>query len=226
MIAFGNLTRNDVKIVEFASYGAMWKGMVNNDVDAAFASTISAQNKEVETSPRGLVWPPLARADSAGWDRVKKVAPYFTQHTATCGSGISGSAPIEMGVYPYPIFMAYASQPADLIYAITKAMIKDYDAYKDGAPGAGGLALDKQTMQWVIPLHPGAVKAIKEAGKWTAADETHNQGLLKRQQVLADAWAAFTKASPPEDPAQFRPAWMKARGEALTKAGLSVGFSE
>jgi TRAP transporter TAXI family solute receptor len=226
MIAFGNLKRDDVKIVEFASYGAMWKGMVNNDVDAAFASTISAQTKEVETSPRGLVWPPLPASDSAGWDRVKTVAPYFTPHKATCGSGMSASAPIEMGVYPYPIFMAYGSQPADLIHGITKAMIKGYDAYKDGAPGAAGLALDKQTMQWVIPLHPGAVRAIKEAGRWTAEDEKHNQGLLKRQQVLADAWAAFNKASPPDDAGQFRSSWMKVRAEALTKAGLPVGFGE
>src|SRR5438132_1314294 len=53
-LAFGGVTKNDVKIVEFASFGAMWKGMINNDVDAAFASTITAQTKEVETSPRGL----------------------------------------------------------------------------------------------------------------------------------------------------------------------------
>jgi TRAP transporter TAXI family solute receptor len=226
VIAFANLTRNDIKIVEFASYGAMWKGVLNNDVDAAFASTISAQNKEVETSPRGLVWPPLPSKDTAGWERLKKVAPYFTPYTATCGSGISAAAPIEMGTYPYPIFTSYASQADDVIYGIVKAMIKDFDAYKDGAPGATGLALDRQTLQWVVPIHPAAVKAIKEAGKWTDQDEAHNQGLLKRQQVLADAWAAFLKSNPPDDAAQFRPVWMKARGEALSKAGLPVGFSE
>ena len=226
MIAFGGLTKSDVKIVEFASYGAMWKGVVNNDVDAAFASTISAQNKEVETSPRGLVWPPLPRNDAAGWERLKKVAPYFTPYTATCGSGISASAPIEMGTYPYPIFTAYASQPDELVYGITKAMIKDYEAYKDGAPGATGLALDKQTLQWVVPIHPAAVKAIREAGKWTDADEKHNQGLLRRQQVLADAWAAYLKTNPPDDAAQFRAGWMKARGDALATAGLPVGFGE
>ena len=37
ILAFGDLKQSDVKVVEFASYGAMWKGMVNNDVDAAFA---------------------------------------------------------------------------------------------------------------------------------------------------------------------------------------------
>src|ERR1051325_8282308 len=32
VLAVGGLTQSDVKIVEFASYGAMWKGLVNNDV--------------------------------------------------------------------------------------------------------------------------------------------------------------------------------------------------
>ena len=48
VLAFGGLTRNDVKLVEFSSYGAMWKGIVNNEVDAAIASTISGQAKEAE----------------------------------------------------------------------------------------------------------------------------------------------------------------------------------
>ena len=42
--------------------------------------------------------------------------------------------------------MAYASQPADLVYAITKAMIAGYDAYKDGAPGAAGLEVKRQNL--------------------------------------------------------------------------------
>jgi TRAP transporter TAXI family solute receptor len=41
MLAFGGLKKEDVKIVEFASYGAMWKGLINNDIDAAFGSTVT-----------------------------------------------------------------------------------------------------------------------------------------------------------------------------------------
>jgi TRAP transporter TAXI family solute receptor len=123
-IAFGGLTKSDVKIVEFASFGAMWKGMINNDVDAAFASTITAQTKEVETSPRGLVWPTWSHSDKAAWERVKKIAPFINPHVATCGSaGLSPQSPKEMGGFPYPIFVAYASLPADLAQAIARAMI-------------------------------------------------------------------------------------------------------
>lgn len=226
VLAYGGLTRSDVTIVEFAGYGAMWKGMVNNDVDAAFASTISAQAKEVETSPRGLVWPPLPPGDKAAWERVQHVGPYFTPITATCGAGISATNPVQLGAYPYPIFTAYDSQSAELVYGLTKAMITGFDAYKDGAPGAAGLALKEQKLQWVLPIHPAATKAMKEAGSWGDADEAHNQGLVKRQAVLGAAWAAFLKTSPAEDRDAFRSAWMAARRAALKQGGLPVGIDE
>ena len=54
VLAFAELNKKDVKIVEFASYGAMWKGLINNDMDAAFGTTITGPAKEAETSPRGL----------------------------------------------------------------------------------------------------------------------------------------------------------------------------
>jgi TRAP transporter TAXI family solute receptor len=223
-LAFGGLTRNDVKIVEFASYGAMWKGILNNDVDAAFATTISGPAKEVETSPRGIVWPPLPKSDTAGWARLKKIASYVFPQLATCGAGISPEKPVELGNFPYPIYVAYASQPQDEIYSITRAMIDGYDAYKDGAPGAGGLGASRQTKNWVVPVHPGAVKALKEAGQWTAEQETHNNALYKRQEVLASAWADYNKGSPPSDEKAFLEGWMKARGAALAKANMPNGF--
>ena len=226
VLAFAGLTQNDVKVVEFASYGAMWKGLINNDVDAAFGTTITGPAKEVETSPRGLVWPPLPKSDTAGWDRLKKVGSYFFPQAATCGAGISPDKPIELGNYPYPIYVAYAAQPADQVYAITKAMIDGYDAYKDSAPGAGGLAANRQTKNWVIPVHLGAVKALKEAGQWTAEQEAYNNGLYKRQEVLASSWAEYTKGSPPSDEKAFLDGWMKARAAALAKASMPNGFEQ
>ncbi|QIG91381.1 TAXI family TRAP transporter solute-binding subunit [Bradyrhizobium sp. 6(2017)] len=224
MLAFGGLTQSDVKVVEFASYGAMWKGLINNDTDAAFGTTITGPSKEAETSPRGLMWPPLPASDKEGWARVKKVGSFFFPQTATCGAGISPDKPIQLGNYPYPIFVAYAAQPADQIYAITKAMIVNYDAYKDSAPGAGGLSADRQTKNWVVPVHPGAVKALKEAGYWSDEQDAHNNALYKRQEVLGAAWTDYGKSNPPSDEKAFLDGWMKARATALTKANMPNGF--
>ncbi len=131
VLAFAGLTRKDVKIVEFSSYGAMWKGIVNNEIDAAFATTITAPAREAETSPRGLVWPPLPHDNAAGWERMQKIGPFFYKHTATCGAGISKDKPVELGNYPYPIFTVYGTQAEEQVYALTKAMIAGYDSYKD-----------------------------------------------------------------------------------------------
>jgi TRAP transporter TAXI family solute receptor len=224
VLAFAGLGKGDVKLVEFSSYGAMWKGMLNNEVDAAIASTISGQAKEVEASPRGLLYPPTPAADKAGWQRMREIGPYYAPHKATCGVGVSAQSPVELPNYPYPIFMAYASQPADVVYGITKSMIANYGAYKDAAPGAAGLELARQNLAWVIPYHEGAVRAFKEAGAWKPEHEAHNQKLLKRQQVLADAWSAFLKTNPPSEGEAFRKAWMTVRNSTLQKAGFDTIF--
>ena len=224
ILAFGNLTRNDVKLVEFSSYGAMWKGILNNEVDAAIASTISGQAKEAEASPRGLVYPPTPHADKAGWARLHKFGPYYAPHTATCGVGITKDTPVELPNYPYPIFVAYASTPAEVVHGIVKSMIVDYALYKDGAPGADGFELSRQNFAWVLPLHDGTVKAIKEAGAWNAGIEAHQQMMVKRQGTLLAAWAAYLRTNPSEDAEAFRKGWMSARADALKKADLDVIF--
>jgi TRAP transporter TAXI family solute receptor len=224
VLAFGNLTRNDVKLVEFSSYGAMWKGMLNNEADAAIASNISGQVKEVETSPRGIVYPPTPAADKEGWARLHKLGPYFLPHKSTCGAGVPQGGSVELPSYAYPIFMSYAEQPADLVYAMTKSMVVNYNAYKDAAPGASGLEVKRQNLSWVVPYHEGAVKALKEAEAWTAEAEAHNQKLLKRQATLGSAWAAYLKTNPSEDKDAFTKGWMAARKAALTAVGMDAIF--
>lgn len=225
ILAFGNLTAKDVRLVEFSSFGAMWKGMINNEIDAAIASTITVQVRELETSPRGVVMPQTPASDKAGWERLQKLGPYFYPHKTTCGAGgLSPSHPLELPAYPYPIFMAYASENVDLVHSMTKAMIVDYEQYRDGAPGADGLEIKRQILTWVLPYHEGAVKALKEAGAWTAEAQKHNEMLIKRQDTLGQAWAAFNKTDLPADKDAFVKAWMAARKTALEKVGLPPIF--
>jgi TRAP transporter TAXI family solute receptor len=225
VLAFANLTAKDVKIVEFAGNNAMWKGIINNDTDAVFGSTISGPAKELQTSPRGITWPTMSFADKAGWERMRKVGPYFTEHDATCGAGeFAKDKPIQMGTYPYPIYSVYGSQSEDEVYTLTKAMIDGYDGYKDNAPGASGLAVKSQAKNWAVPTHKGAVKALKEVGAWSDDQDKHNNALLKRQEVLITAWNDYIKGSPASDPAKLTEEWMAVRKAALAKAGMVDTF--
>ncbi|MFM8533712.1 MAG: TAXI family TRAP transporter solute-binding subunit, partial [Acidimicrobiia bacterium] len=185
----------------------------------------TGQVRELETSPRGVVMPPTPASDTAGWARLHKTGPYFYPHKATCGAGgLSPSNPIELPAYPYPIFMTYSSQSPELVYSMTKSMIVDYSQYKDAAPGADGLEVKRQILKWVLPYHEGAVKALKEAGVWTADAQKHNDMLIKRQDTIGAAWAEFTKGTPPGEKEAFAKAWMEARKTALKKAGLEPVF--
>ena len=109
----------------------------------------------------------------------EKVGSFFFPHVATCGAGITTDKPIELGNYPYPIFVSYGSLPADEVYAITKAMIADYDAYKDSAPGAAGLAAERQTKNWVVPFHPGAVEGAEGSRAMERRAGSPQQGLAQ-----------------------------------------------
>lgn len=78
----------------------------------------------------------------------------------------------------------------------------------------------------MVPVHPGAVKALKEAGQWSDAQDAHNTKLIKRQEVLAAAWTDYGKSNPPSDDKAFLDGWMKARAASLAKAGMPNGFEE
>ena len=219
MLAFANLTWNDVQKVEFGGFGAAMDGIVNNQVDAAFTSSISGKAYQVAKSPRGLVYPVISHSDKAGWARMNAVAPFFFPFMGTEGAELSKDKPAESATYPYPILMSYASQDANLVYNMTKAMVETYDMYKGAAPGNAGWAVDRQNFAWVIPFHDGAIRFWKEMGQWKPEHQAHNDKLLQRQKVLAAAWAEVKKGSHADDKA-FVTVWQKRRAEALTQAGF------
>ena len=221
ILAFGGLTWDDVTKVEFPGYGASWKGMVNGQVDAAFASTVSGPTRKLEASPRGIFWPTMPHGDQAAWERLTKVAPYFIKHTATIGSGnISKETPLEGAGYPYPILITMADQDADLVYSLTKAIHTEYPNFKDAMPALTGWALERQAFTWAVPYHASAVAYWKEIGAWTDAMESHNNALIKRQDVLAAAWATMADKNIEDDEA-FKQEWLKVRQAALKKANMA-----
>jgi uncharacterized protein len=218
-LAFGGLTWDDVKKVEFSGYIATYNGMINGDVDAVFGNTALGKAREVDLSPRGAYFPPLPHSDEAGWTRMRKIAPFFYKMFATEGVGLSKSNPLEAGNYLQPNIIVSADQSDDFVYNFVKGMILQFDNYKNGAPGADGFALDRVVTEWVVPFHPGAIKALKEFGKWNEAAQKHNDGLIRRQDVLAKAWAKMESQKSLPD-ADFKVAWQKTRAETLRSAGL------
>lgn len=219
ILAFGGLTWDDVKKVEFPGFGQSWDGIKGNQVDAAFAQTSSGKAFELASSSRGLFWPPLPHNDKDGWKRLKSKAPFFEPNMGTEGAAVSKEKPHEGASYPYPILIAYADQADDVAYAMTKAMVELFPKYKDASPGINGWALEKQNFKWAVPYHPGAIRYFKEIGKWSQDAQKHNDELIGRQTILADAWKEL-KGRNITDDAEHLKAWMALRAQKLEAAGL------
>ena len=217
MLACGGLTWADVEKVEFPGYGAAWEGMVNDQVDAMFASTLSGPTKKLEASPRGIYWPPTPKGDSKCWAGIKKAAPYFVPKMITKGTGISDEKPYEGPAYPYPILMTLEKQDKNEVYSLTRALVEEYKNYSEAEPAAKGWAIGNQILDWVVPFHDGAVTYFKEAGVWTAAHQAHNDKLVERQKVLAGAWSKMDMKLEGD---AFAAKWLEARSAALEKAGF------
>jgi len=225
MLAFANLTWADVTRVEFGGFGAAMDGIVANQVDAAFASSIAGQAYKIAASPRGLQYPVFAHADKAGWERMRKVAPFFVPFMGTEGAGMSKESPVEGATYPYPTLIAYAGQDAGLVQNMTRAMIEFFPDYKDAAPGNNGWDLKRQIFDWVVPYHDGAIAALREIGAWKPEHQAHNDRLVQRQEILINAWSAHVAGAVADEKA-FYAAWLKRRAAALAGAGFDPVVTE
>ena len=219
-LAYGGLTWDDVERVDFGGYGASWTGLIEGQVDAAFASTNSGMAYEAASSPRGLVWPPVDPEDAEALERMQKIAPFFVPNTASVGAGIDDGPGYAGAGYAYPVLIATSETDADLAYNMTKAMVELYPAYEGKAPGIDGWALDQQDMTWVVPYHEGAIRYFEEAGVWSDEAQAHNDDLIARQEALVAAWEEL-KAEAPDD---WEAAWAEKRRQALADGGFDVVF--
>src|SRR5690606_3203995 len=224
LLAFGGLTWDDVVKVEFGGYGAGLKGIINDQCDAAFANSLAGLTYELEKSPRGLVYPPMPASDTEGWQRILALAPFFVPVRAADGAGLSKDDPIELPMIPYPILTTLVDRKAADVHAVMRAMDETYPLYKDAAPGNDGWALERQNLEWVVPYHDGAIQYFKEKGLWTEAHQSHNDGLIRRQQILAEAWAKVLARK--LEGKDHIAAWQEARASALRGAGMEVGIED
>jgi len=224
MLAFGGLTWNDVKKIEVPGWKQSIDAVINGQADVAWGSTISSAYAQLAASPRGIYFPPLSHKDAAGWKRAKAVAPWWAPSmvTAMIQGAKDSPLPHQGSNYPYPIFVAVPGTPDNLAYGLTKAVMENYESFKENGPGMDGYQLSAQNMAYIFPYHAAAIRYYKEKGTWTAAHDKHNANLLKRQDVLATAWKSMQSKSVAEE--QFAGEWLKVRAAALKTAGMPVVF--
>jgi TRAP transporter TAXI family solute receptor len=223
-LAFGGLTWDDVRKIEVPGWGQSIDAVINGQADATWGSTVSSKFSQLVSSPEGLFFPPLPHSDKEGWARALKVTPWWVPtKVEVVVPGYKFEVPYEGANVPYPIFVATHDTDDALAYGLTKAVMENYGDIKDSGPSMDGYQLSSQSLAFRFPYHPAAIRFYKEKGVWTAEHEAHNQDLLKRQDVLAEAWKSM-QAKNDRSGDDFTKEWMKVRGAALSKAGMEIVF--
>ncbi|MEQ9126403.1 MAG: ABC transporter substrate-binding protein, partial [Alphaproteobacteria bacterium] len=102
-LAYGGLTLDDIQPVWFGSYGAMKTAVIAGQLDAFGSVTTSANMREIEASPRGLVWPQFRPENKEGWKSVTDVVSFAEPAKETKGAGLSEENPAWLVGYRYPM---------------------------------------------------------------------------------------------------------------------------
>jgi len=193
-LAFAGLTRDDVEVRWFGSYGALKDALISNQIDAFSSVTASSLMREIEASPRGLTWPPFEASNKEGWEAMQDIISFVSPTREGIGAALSEDDPAELVGYRYPMITTYASASEDGIYNLVKAIDESFDLFKDATPGAEKWALEKSGVTPAdAPFHPGAIRYAKEKGVWTEEDQAWQDKRLARAKALQAAWASATE---------------------------------
>lgn len=222
LLAFGNLTWNDVQKVQVSGFGAMLKALVDGKIDVAMAAITVPPAYELQASPHGVGYIELPAADKAGWERLNKLLPALSPYKSKFGAGVSEEKSVECSSYPYPATVAYDFLDDDMAYFMTKAINESYpimakksDLMKRFWSMEECLNLYENSKGYIF--HPGSVRYLKEIGVWKAQWDQVQEKRLARQKALKDLWnktisEAQSKGIKDADFPQF---WTKKHNEML-----------
>ena len=219
-LAFAGLTWDDVVRVECPSYTTAIRMVMEGKIDASHINPTASLAYEMHAMPYGLRYIELPRDYAEGWKRVKAKNPAYGYFKATIGAGVSEEKPLDTVSYAYPICLAYDFLPEDTAYIVTKLL---HEAYPDYAKrhkslkAYWGQELCLALMDdYPVPMHRGAIRYLKEIGKWTPEREARNKALLQHQADLKKVWdAAMEEALTKKmKMSKFSEFWLKKRAEA------------
>lgn len=213
------ISYKDMNVIEFPSYGATMKALVEGKADCTGAAPATVTLKELEASPHGIHWLELPASDKELWAKIQKALPLAAPNLEDFGAGITKENPKQVMGYRYPMITVYGDAKDDEVYAVTKAIVENYDAYKDASPIMARWQVKKSgEFPMDAPFHNGTIKYLKEIGIWTPEHQKWQDGIVKRHAMLRQAWKDMMdkdSAAKGADAAKLRELWMPRRAEVL-----------
>lgn len=190
-IAMGGLTMDDIEPVWFGSYNAMKTALLADQLDAFGSVTTSANMREIEASPRGLMWPEFPPENKDGWKAVTDVVSFAAPMKVTRGAGLSEENPRWLVGYRYPMITVYQNAvTTDEVYNFIKAADESFPDYKGTTASSFNWELEKAARPpYDAPAHAGTIRYMKEKDLWRDEDQAWHDNRLARLNTLLEAWA-------------------------------------
>ncbi|CAD5258868.1 MULTISPECIES: TAXI family TRAP transporter solute-binding subunit [Halomonadaceae] len=203
-LAFGGLTRDDVDVVWYGSYGALKDAIIAGQLDAMGMVPTSSLAREIESSSRGMTWLEFPPEDTAGWEAARSLISFAEPIQQAVGAGISEEEPVWMLGYRYPMLTTYADTSEEEVYNLVKAIDESYGLFKDATSQASNWDVSKSIVPPAdAPWHEGAIRYAKEQGYWTEEAQQWQEARLSRFEQIQQAWSeareAFEQSGQPED---------------------------
>jgi len=179
IMAFSNLTWDDVTKVPVAGFGAAMQAILDGDIDATLGSIFSPKVKELASGPHGCRFLEMPATDKDGWKRVQVKLPAMFPATQAKVAGLDKA--VELFGISYSLY-AYPWVKEAVVYEVLKSIDKGYDIFKGAHPWLRQWKPGNMTKNCsAMPFHPGSVKYFKEAGIWDATLDTYQQTQLREE---------------------------------------------
>lgn len=214
ILAFVDLTWEDVEKIELSAYGAQTDALKQGQIDVVSMIPSAPGLYEIE-SMDGLKWLEMDADDEKGWEKLQVVAPWLVPGKVEEGAGITEEKPVDLIGYGYAV-VVYAEQDPEEVYALLKAMDDTYDKWKDSSSGLKGWHKEQIIAEPLgVPMHEGTIKFLEEEGLWTEEYQKKNDELIERATNLSELWEETLKNADEEgvDENDFPAYWSEKKAE-------------
>lgn len=214
ILAFAGLSWDDVKPVDITSYAGQGDALLQGQIDVAGINPTASTMFEAD-SKGGIRWLEMDPNDKEGWARVEKTASWLFPYTMDNGAGMKSATNVLGHGY---LIGGYASQDADTVYQLLKAMDENFNDYQKAIPNLALYSKDKVlTEPRGIPFHEGTIKFLKEKGLWSDEKQAKNDALAERYKKLKTAWDKVVDESKKEGISndKFPAYWLEKKAELI-----------
>jgi len=231
LLAYRGLKPSDVNLVEVGSFGANTAVLAEGRVDLAFTSPISGPSYQAEANPAGLRWLPLPAREKnpAAFDRYRKIMSGYVGQTTT--SGVKSAIGVPMD-HAFQCNHVRADEDPEFVYQLIKWQDENHASYKADFTHAHLMTVDNLVVFLdsgaLQPLHDGAIRYLKEKGRWKPVHQARQDKLLalatKRIGGYKAAVAAAKAAGLRIDPGNAD--WVKSWADYRAKNGMATPYGE